>query len=274
MKSYTNVFFGIVDILGYTNTELRLDSLGKQPAEALLRRIFTFLDRWTKSFHDTYNDIIWNRYGDGYIFYSIDEKIDHLSKMIKNCCMLISMALNQFYPLRIAITQGDIKVDIVDNPPGVTVSGTGWGEIRKLESALDWMGGVLYLPIFNGSHYNTVQKLIQTTFLIKEQNTSRSNKHFKAPFKEGKNINKERTWFLNWDKCLHEPNVNVDQKIKNWWSSLPVNLDNESEEVQRKQTNSIYFADYCRFLYEAANLVYHSGININIDIEEIDNTCI
>jgi len=272
MKSYTNVFIGIVDILGYTETELRLDRLGKGPAEALLTSIFAFLDRWTKNFHDRYNSITWIRYGDGYIFYSLDENIDHLSRMIKHCCMLISMALNQSYPLRIAIIQGDIKVD---NPPGgTTVSGTGWGELRKLENALDWMGGLLYLPNYDGTHQSTVQTLIQTTFLVKQQNTSRSNQHFKAPFKEGKETDKDKTWFLNWYKCLHEPKGKVDQQIKNWWANLPGNLVIKCEEVQKKQTNSIDFADYCRFLYEAANLMYHSGIDTKIKIGEIDNTCV
>ena len=271
METYTNVYIGIVDILGYTDNEKRLDKLGKQPSAEILSMLFRFLDSLIKGFNDSH--ITWIRYGDGYVFYSHEEKIDNLSKIIKACCRIISMALIDSIPLRIAITQGDIKIDNLPQG-GTTVSGTGWGEFKKLEKALNWMGGFLYIPTYNGTHYSTVQNLIQTTHLVIQQNYTPNNQHFKAPFKKGMETNKERTWFLNWHKLLHESKNKVEQEIGYWWGKyVRDNSINNSKDVKEKQKNSIDFVDYCLLLYEAANLIYHSEIDKRINIKEINNIC-
>lgn len=266
MKAYSNVYIGIVDILGYTDLESRLNRLGEEPSTELLSRMFNFLEGTINKFNDSH--ITWIRYGDGYVIYSHKNNIDSLSKIIKDCCYLISIALTQTIPLRIAITQGNIKID---NPPdGLTVSGNGWSELINLEQALNWMGGFLYLSIFDGTHSNIIKELIQTTHLVKQQNNSLNNQHFKAPFKEGKETNKKNSWFLNWHKLLHLPKEGLDQQIKNWWGSFPFSLNN-NKEVKEKQKNSIDFADYCRLLYEAANLIFYSEIDRKINIGKIDS---
>ena len=91
MESYNNVYIGYVDILGYKNIERRLDPFGKEASAELISRILSFLDSLMEKFDDT--QFTWKRYGDGYVLFSHNEEIDNLSKIIKNCCYLISMAL-------------------------------------------------------------------------------------------------------------------------------------------------------------------------------------
>ena len=186
--------------------------------------------------------------------------------------MLIALALNGTIPLRLAITQGDIKIDEPER--GATVSGPGWDRLRDLEKRLDWMGGFLYLPNYDGKHYPTVTNLVQTTYLIIQQNHAQNEQHFKAPFKQGKELDSERTWFLNWHKCLHLPKNKQDEQINNWWQNYGgCPTVNDGNDVKRKQENSKIFGNYCRILYEAANLVYFSEIDKSIKIGDINNGC-
>jgi hypothetical protein len=270
MEIYSNAFIGIVDILGYGKLETRLKEYGIDPSIAIITQIFSFLDNIVDRLQKNTN-ITWNRYGDGYVCYSKDSDIENLCEMVKRNCMLIALSLNQSIPLRIAITQNTISVDITMN--GLTISGQGWDVLIEIEKSLDWMGGFLYLPNFDGSHYDTVQNLIQTTYLIKEQNHIPEVK-FCPPFKQKLNFITDTTWFLNWQKCFHQPKNQVDKDIENWWSQFAQGSKlNTSEKVKVKQKNSINFADYCRALNQASNLIYYSEINRNIDIFTINGTC-
>jgi len=114
MIEYTNAFIGIIDILGYDKLEKRLDKYGKSPSEALIKQIFDFLDKQMSSNFDNYSEIKWVRYGDGYIISSIDDNPSHLEKIIIGCRMLIAMSLEKTIPLRIAITQKNIKIGDID----------------------------------------------------------------------------------------------------------------------------------------------------------------
>ena len=42
---------------------------------------------------------------------------------------------------------------------------------------------------------------------------------------------------------------------------------NEIDTVEEKQNNTIEFVNYCRVLYQAANLVFWSEIDKNINID-------
>ncbi|MFX1375702.1 MAG: hypothetical protein ACFFA0_07810, partial [Promethearchaeota archaeon] len=189
--------------------------------------------------------------------------------MIKDCCMLIALSLNQSIPLRVAITQGDIKCST--SPGRQTLSGSGWERLKELEGMLDWMGGFLYLPVYDGSHHSTIQKLIQTTFLVRQQHSAKY--HFIAPFQKTV-LNEKYTWFLNWQKCLNLEKDPLDVQINHWWNRYShSNLINEYGEVRKKQNNTIIFADYCRLLREAANLLYFSEVDKTIPIGEINKSC-
>lgn len=270
MEIIQDVFIGIVDILGYKNLEARLKSSGIRPSAALITKMFKYLDVIMEEFRKSTN-IVWTRYGDGYVFYSQDSSIDNLSKMVKKNCMLIALSLIQSIPLRIAITQNTINVDNVRN--GITISGSGWDVLRKIEKSLNWMGGFLYLPNFDANHYETVQNLIQTTYLVIKQNKVPDVK-FNPPFKQNLGFSTNNTWFLNWQKCFHHQKSDLDKRIENWWSQFAQDSTiNTSDDVIEKQKNSISFADYCRALHQASNLVYFSKIDENIDIDTINATC-
>ena len=265
MKTYDNVFIGIVDILGYKNLENKLNSYKRDASEALLHRMYTQLDQ-SVEYVIRNSDINWMRYGDGYVFHSPDSNVNYLSNMVKISCRLIAQALNASFPLRIAITQNSINVD---NPAaGLTISGPGWLELMEIEKALDWMGGFLYLPRSDGTHQKTLEELVQTAYLVKEQ--THSEMRFTPPIKQNHHFQKDKTWFLNWYKILRQTKDDVDRSIKGWWSQVPVSGDiNKCEEAERKQRNSIQFADYCRTLIQAAELVFYSDINRELPIVKI-----
>jgi len=266
MKTYNNVFIGIVDILGYSNVEQKLKTHGAEASEALLAKIYEYLDQITKNLHSK-TGISWLRYGDGYVFHSPDRNVESLSEMVKMACRLIAQALTRSIPLRVAITQNTINVDNPSN--GLTITGSGWGVLRKIEKSLNWMGGLLYLPSYDGTHHETVQNLIKTTNLITEQ-TVVQDVTFTAPFINGVDLLKRNTWFINWYKILRQEKSQVDSSINNWWSQIAgTNGVNNYDVVIIKQKNSIEFADYCRSLNKASNLVFHSGINKTIDISKI-----
>jgi len=255
MEIFQNVFIGFVDILGYTNFENKLEGYGIDAAKAIETNMFNKLDTFIDQFRRR-TSITWIRYSDGFVFYSQDGAIDNLSEMVKTNCMLLALSLNSSIPLRIAITQNTINIDNADS--GTTISGRGWSMLSEIENSLNWMGGFLYLPNYNGAHHETVQGLIQTTYLVIKQNFV-PNVKFNPPFKQDLKFSTKNTWFLNWQKCFHQDKSMVDRDIKNWWSQFqPHNTDNVSEEVKEKQKNSIEFADYCRALHQASNLVFHS----------------
>lgn len=273
MQNYQDVFIGYVDILGYKTAEQSLDRLGARPSSKIFSNMWHFLQRRTEAYNDHYSEITWMRYGDGYFCHSHDEKIQHLSRMVKDSCNLIALTLNDTIPLRMAITQGHIKIDLPDS--GATVTGPGWTHLDGLERKLAWMGDLLHLPSYDGKHHATIQDLIQTTHLVKQQHNARNGQHFKAPLKQGEELSPERTWFLNWHKCLHLPKPELDRQIRNWWQNYVRDpAVNESQATITKQENSIVFADYCRTLYHAANLIYFSGIAVSdkyIRIGEINS---
>jgi len=269
MTEYTNAFIGIIDILGYDNLEKRLDKYGKSPSEALIKQIFDFLDKQMSSNFNKYSEIIWVRYGDGYVISSIDDDLSHLEKIINGCRMLIAMSLESTIPLRVAITQKNIKIDKSDK--GVSVSGPGWEDLRILEESLEWMGGFLYLPNYDGRHHPIIKKLIETTSLVIQQNNALNEQRFQAPFKEGKELNSDRTWFLNWYKCFRVERNKLENNINNWWQQFAHDpAINDDKSVKKKQENTISFGHYCILLREAAHLIFFSIIDKCIKIGDID----
>lgn len=266
MKSLTSVFIGIVDILGYSKAEEHIDKYGSEASAAIIKKIYDSLDNYVYSFEK--DEIHWIRYGDGYVFYSESDDIENLELMIKDASKLIALEAINYIPLRIAITQGDIKID-ESKQDGLSITGSGWNSLQKLEKALDWMGGWLYLPNYDNRHHPTVTKLISTTHLIIEQNHSNNEQHkFIAPFKTS-NYMKDKAWFFNWQKVLHQQDQDNDNLINNWWISHTHTSINENSEVQKKQKNTIAFAHYCNTLYQSATLVYFSKINSDLKIESI-----
>ena len=271
MEIFQNVFIGFIDILGYTNLENKLLSYGIEPSKAIITNMFTKLDTFIDGFRKKTN-ITWIRYSDGFVFYSQDGAINNLFEMVKTNCMLLALSLNASIPLRIAITQNTLNIDNAEI--GTTISGRGWGVLSEMEKSLNWMGGFLYLPNYDGTHHETVLSLIKTTYLVIKQNHVPDVK-FNPPFKQDLKFSTKNSWFLNWQKCFHQDKPRVDSDIKNWWSQFPPhNTNNVSEEVKEKQKNSIEFADYCRELHQASKLLYFSEIDKNIDIGIIDGTCI
>lgn len=266
MKSYNNVYVGTLDILGFDNLENYLRRYDNQTSDALLEKLFNFLDERTSTLLSNDN-IHCHRYGDGYVFFSLEDNVEHLEEMIKSCCQLLAFSFSQTFPIRIAITQSDLNVD--KNIDGLTISGKGWEVLRKIEKALNWMGGFLYIPSYDGTHHDKIQDLIHTTHLIKEQNTH-ENINFQAPFKENHGLIANNTWFLNWYKVFRTDKNQTDALIKNWWTQLGIgsNLNNH-EEVEKKQQNTIQFADYCRELLNASKLIYFSDVNRDIKIDQI-----
>ena len=269
-KNYSSVFIGVVDILGYTNAEQHIDQYGSQAASAILKDVYNRLDQITSPFN--INGICWIRYGDGYVFYSETNDVEHLDKMIKDASKLIAFSFCQSIPLRIAITQGNIKI-IGTRQKGLSITGSGWSALQSLEKALDWMGGWLYLPSYDNQHHPTVTKLISTTHLIVQQNNcGGQTQNFTAPFKSSNIYSKERAWFLNWHKVLHQQNQEVDRLIENWWQPYTHANIIDHPDVQKKQANTRAFAHYCNFLYESAKLVYFSKVVPDLKISEIINS--
>lgn len=266
-KNLSSVFIGLVDILGYKNAEKHIDQYGPQVASAIIEKMYNALDTHTSAYNNNSDAVHWIRYCDGYVFFSETKDIEHLATMVKDASHLIALSLCQSIPLRIAITQGDIKI-VEPQQDGLSITGSGWSALQILEKSLDWMGGWLYLPNYDGVHHDTVQNLIQTTLLVKNQ-IQVPEVQFNPPFKKKPPLPKN-AWFVNWQKILQQPKDKVDQSIKSWWSQFkPGGEINKSDEVKRKQKNSIDFADYCRALKQAANLLYHSGIDDKIDIGKI-----
>jgi hypothetical protein len=194
MKNLNSVFIGIVDILGYSVAEKHIDQYGNQAASEILGGMYTFLDTQIASYNNK-NSINWIRYGDGYVIYSDTDDINLLSTIIKDSINLIALSLNQSIPLRIAITQGDIKI-IDTRQNGLSITGSGWNTLLDLEKSLDWMGGWVYLPNYENKHHQTITDLIGTTHLVIQQtNSSEDSKNFTAPFKEGKVYLNDKAWF-------------------------------------------------------------------------------
>ena len=274
MKNYASVFIGVVDILGYSKAEQHIDQFGNQAASAILKNVYDCLDTYTSQYN--INGVRWIRYGDGYVFYSETNDVEHLAKMIKDASKLIALSLCQSIPLRIAITQGDIKI-IDTQQDGLSITGSGWNVLQSLEKALDWMGGWLYLPNYDNKHHPTVTKLISTTHLIVQQNNcSEQTQNFTAPFKEGNTYPKDKAWFLNWHKVLHQNNDENDKQIENWWLPHTHGNINGHPDVQQKQYNTRVFAHYCNVLYQSAMLISFSKVipdqNI-LKISEIMGSC-
>lgn len=266
MKALNNIYFGYIDILGYKNFETLINSYPKETEEHYLNSLYSKLDGIINMFK-TNSNITWSRYGDGYLVHSPDENIEYLTEIVKKSSRLIALSLNASIPLRIAISQGNLNIDEPES--GLTISGSGWSNILKLESSMNWMGGILYLPNYDGIHQPPVQSLISSTNLIKKQDYSQET-NFTPPIKNGINLLSDKYWFLNWFKVLKQPKSQLDTSIMNWWSqNSPINKLSDDERVAEKQKNSIEFADYCRNLLKACELVYFSEVEKKINIGQI-----
>lgn len=253
MQVHQDAFIGIVDILGYNSVEAKLSSLGPGPSGALLAQVFQTLDAFTVS-RNSSTGVAWKRYGDGYVCFADGTDIDHLVAMTDQCRWLLALALNSKIPLRIAITQKTLNVDAPTN--GVTMSGPGWDMLQELEPSLDWMGGLLHLPQYDGSHQAAIEDLVRKMHLVKKQTNAGTK--FDPPFKEGCYLDHKKSWFLNWRAILKQPKLDVDASIEAWWSQIPGGQNTTAEDVVRKKKNTKVFADYCRALDHAAKLIFHS----------------
>ena len=70
-----------------------------------------------------------------------------------------------------------------------------------------------------------------------------------------------------------QPKPQLDTSITDWWSQIiPNTRINDDDRVREKQKNAIEFADYCRNLLKACELVYFSEIEREINIKEIQGS--
>jgi hypothetical protein len=123
------------------------------------------------------------------------------------------------------------------------------------------MGGLLHLPQYDGFHDTAIQGLVRKMHLVKKQSLAETK--FDPPFKKGSYRGAEKSWFLNWQAYLNQPKQAVDDSIEAWWSQiLPGGQNTKAEVVARKKKNTIVFADYCRALSHAANLISSFGSGI------------
>jgi len=262
MNTYSDVFVGIVDILGYKNVEESARNYGKATEKAILSNILDTLDNLASTVWN-YPSVQWSRYGDGYIFFSKDEDPIHLLNIIERAARYLALTLNSGIPIRLVITQGDFNEDFKSS--GGTVSGRAWNILLDLEKALNWMGGLLYFPQYDGKIDPTVKNMICSTQLIKEQSQTNSL-IFTPPYKPGQSINRIHAWYLNWFRVLKLPKHDQDLAIRNWWIQLShCNNINDHTESQIKQDNAISFADYCREIVSSARLLHNAEICPNIE---------
>ena len=265
-----NVYIGTVDVLGYRNVESSLEQLPENGAEAFMRRTFESLQRIIDDFAKHSSSINWIKYGNAFVCYSQYDAPQNLEQIVKQNCKLLALALQASIPLRVAITQNEIHVQ--NDASGTAITGEGWNVLKEIAKSLDWMGGLLYLPDYDATHDKTVRDLIQSTYLVIKQNRV-PEVSFSPPFKQDLRFSTERTWLLNWQKTLHQAKPQVDSKIRNWWAYMPQQLSlNDSDDVRRKQDNTIAFADYCRSLNQAAKLLFFSGVGPRLPIGEIDGS--
>lgn len=263
-----NVYIGSVDILGYRNVESRLKQLPEKESEALMTRTIEHLQQIIDDFMEKSKSIKWIKYGDGFVCYSQYDAAHNLDQIVKQNCRLIALALQASIPLRVAITQNEIHVQ--NDESGTAITGEGWNILKEIGKSLDWMGGLLFLPNYDRTHQETIRDLIKSTHLVIKQN-SVAEVSFNPPFKQELRFSTERTWLLNWQRLLHVSKPQVDNKIRNWWGYIPQYLSlNDSDDVRRKQENAIAFADYCRSLNQAAKLIFFSGVDPRLPIDEID----
>ena len=279
MESFEEVYIAYADILGYENVRDRLKRLSKDSSLAILSSRINSLDRM-KDWSDKHDKISWYKYGDAYLIHSHKKDETLLKEIIKTCCDLIGLTLQSHsIPLRIGITQDDL---LVDKRNGLSISGDGWNNVRKIESSVNWMGGFLSLPrIYNNKQNEVLMELVQKRYLIKQQdrpsNIPRFTPHFHDKFKP--THREKNSWFLNWNRTLRLDESKTNSQIRNWWSGIPkvdveiisdaktkIKIREIEKKVEEKQNNTIEFVNYCRVLYQAANLVLWSEIYKNINI--------
>ena len=127
------------------------------------------------------------------------------------------------------------------------------------------MGGLLYLPNYDGTHNEAVEEMVGKRHVVAKQ--IMAEPHFDPPFKTGLAFNTEKSWFLNWQGVLKQPKESVDAAIEAWWSQFPpAGQETSADDVARKKENTILFADYCRALHDAAELIYHSGTHHGVHL--------
>lgn len=176
----------------------------------------------------------------------------------------MAFALAQTIPLRMAIIQDNLNID-APTQGTITVSGSGWSNIKDVEKRLNWIGGILYLPQYDGHHVRVVDELVHKNYLIIQQNDAKDEQHFMAQFKEREKLDSNNTWFLNWHRILKLSKEKQDEQIDDWWQRyIHDRTISNDKKVKLKQENTKMFADYCRMLYQAAYLVHFSKIDANL----------
>ncbi len=267
IQSLRSSYIAMVDILGYSAVESHLDTTNSPASAALLGDVFAKLDQLTSTYIK--NDLTCLRYGDGYVIHSASDNPDELESLIKALTRLIANSSYLQIPIRVAVTQGDLKIGNPDTE-GLSITGSGWDSLRTLEPALDWMGGFLYLPNYDGLHHSTITNLVRTTTLVREQtNLDWEDWVFSAPFKSNNNYLKDKTWFLNWYRTFRRPLADVYSEIDNWWNNIP-GLDQNNDASITKRHNTKKFARYCFQLRRSAHLMYMSEVAREIDLGGID----
>lgn len=269
MQAYNKSFLGIVDILGHGNAENYLDTSHQSSSAALLSRVYETLETQVSNISPSEPLIVWKKYGDGFFIFTKSDDVKLLPKLIKQCTLLLALMQNQGIPLRVAITQGNVKVDFGDS--GSTVAGEGWDRLLDYEKALNWSGGWLHLPNYDGVHDPEVTALIASTYLVSEHKSTMVENVYKAPFKNPERYAGDKFWFLNWYKILRKDIGSLEHDIESWWVQYTHNASiNESKAAVSKQKNTLEFAEYCVRIYQSANLMYFSKVAPNIDLGEIE----
>lgn len=240
----TEAYIGMIDILGYSNME----NASRQHGDFFTKQVFTKLDPIAAlSFTDS---VEYHRYGDGYIF-----KTPSITDAVLSINKLIAFALSSNIPLRAVVTSGELSIS-QSAQSGLTVSGAGWKDLRDYEGALNWMGGLLYLPQHDGTTHDEIQSLLTDLNIIK----SDVYNSFPSPIKKDASLHREKYWYLNWQRPLKLQPENISQLVNAWWSGYPSHGGDETQSLITKRDNTKEFGNYCARLSENIRTLALAGI--------------
>lgn len=227
----------MIDILGFSRMEKEAEKHG----DFFHNKLFDNLDSLANQCLQNLSE--YHRYTDGYIFVS-----DSMTNAVNSLNKFICFSLASQIPLRAYLSVGDIRISH-SNKSGLTISGAGLHKINTYEKALNWMGGLLYLPEHDDRHIDEINDLISNLDIIKP------NTHglLLNPSKPDTNLIEGKYWYLNWQKPLKLDQEKIKTLINQWWSSYPRQNNIDSEDVILKKKNTIEYGNYC---YELRNSIY------------------